>query len=69
MLKKSLASAPVSANPDFSKPFVLQCDASQTGVGCVLYQVDDSGDEHPVAFMSHKLNSAQKNYSVTELEA
>ena len=34
----------------------------------MLYQVDDSGDEHPVAFMSHKLNSAQKNYSVTELE-
>ena len=28
----------------------------------------NDGHEHPIAYMSQKLNSAQKNYSVTELE-
>ena len=67
-LKQSLVTAPVLANPDFTKPFVSQCDASQTGVGCVLYQIGSDGEEHPIAYMSQKQNSAQRNYSVTELE-
>lgn len=33
----------------------------------VLFQLKD-GEEHPIAFMSRKLNAAQRNYSVTELE-
>ena len=67
-LKHCLVSVPVLANPDFNKPFVLQCDASQTSVGCVLYQVGDDNEERPIAYMSQKLNAAQRNYSVTELE-
>lgn len=67
-LKDRLTSAPLLSHPDFSKPFVIQCDASKTGVGGVLYQLDDDGNEHPIAFMSRKLNSAQRNYSVTEQE-
>lgn len=67
-LKTRLTSAPVLSHPDFTKPFVVQCDASNSGVGGVLYQVDDKGDEHPIAFMSQKLNGAQRNYSVTEQE-
>lgn len=67
-LKHCLTSAPVLSHPDFSRPFVIQCDASKLGVGGVLYQVDDEGNERPIAYMSQKLNSAQRNYSVTELE-
>lgn len=67
-LKVRMTSAPVLSHPDFTKPFVIQCDASKTGIGGVLYQLDDNGDEHPIAFMSRKLNSAQRNYSVTEQE-
>lgn len=67
-LKTALTSAPVLCNPDFTKPFVIQCDASSVGVGSVLYQLSEDGSEHPIAFMSKKLNSAQRNYSVTELE-
>lgn len=67
-LKHCLTTSPVLSHPDFKRPFIIQCDASKTGVGSVLYQVDDSGTEHPVAFMSRKLNSAQRNYNVTELE-
>lgn len=67
-LKVCMSTAPVLSHPDFSKPFTIQCDASKTGVGGVLFQLDESGGEHPIAFMSRKLNSAQRNYSVTEQE-
>lgn len=68
LLKQRLTLAPVLSHPDFSKPFFIQCDASNMGVGGVLYQLDENGEEHPIAYMSQKLNSAQRNYSVSELE-
>lgn len=67
MLKTSLTTAPVLRHPDFTQHFYIQCDASMSGVGGVLFQLIGE-DEHPIAFMSKKLNSAQRNYSVTELE-
>lgn len=67
-LKRRLTTAPVLSHPDFSKPFVIQCDASKNGVGGVLYQLDEDGGEHPIAYMSKKLNAAQRNYCVTEQE-
>lgn len=67
-IKDLLTSAPILCNPDFDKKFFLQCDASDYGIGAVLVQLDEKGEEKPVAFMSKKLNSAQRNYSVTERE-
>lgn len=66
-LKASLTTAPVLTHPDFSQHFYIQCDASMSGVGGVLFQLVNN-EEHPIAYMSRKLNTAQKNYSVTELE-
>jgi hypothetical protein len=37
-LRKHLTSAPVLTQPDMSKPFEVFCDASCTGLGCVLMQ-------------------------------
>lgn len=67
-LKHELTSPKVLINPDFGKHFYLQCDASTTGIGGVLFQLDDCEQERPIAFMSQKLNSAQMKYTVTELE-
>lgn len=67
-VKQLLTTAPVLTNPDFNKKFFLHCDASDYGIGAVLVQLDDENHEKPVAFMSRKLNSAQRNYSVTERE-
>lgn len=67
-LKNYLSSAPLLAHPDYTRPFIVQCDDSQYGVGGLLAQCDEKGDERPIAYMSHKLNKAQRNYSVTELE-
>lgn len=67
-LKEALISAPVLVQPNFAKPFTIQCDASRVGVGGVLTQTDEEGKEHPIAYVSMKLNKNQKNYTVTELE-
>lgn len=67
-LKEALLNDPVLVNPDFQKHFFIQCDASKTGVGAVLFQKSEDDVDHPIAFMSKKLNAAQRNYSVTELE-
>ena len=51
-LKRLLCSAPVLKGPDFNKPFILQTDASERGIGAVLSQLDDNQEEHPIAFFS-----------------
>lgn len=67
-IKLALTTAPVLVNPDFSKNFIIACDASTSGVGGVLEQLDEKNEPRPICYYSHKLNKAQKNYSITELE-
>ena len=67
-LKKLLTSAPILLAPDMSRPFRIECDASDTGLGAVLLQ-EDPKDEHkwkPVA--SHKLRREERNYPAQERE-
>lgn len=61
LLKESLCSAPVLVHPDYTKPFLIQCDASSTGIGAVLCQLDNEGSERPIYYYSKKLNKAQRN--------
>lgn len=67
ILKNMLTSAPVLACPDFSRRFILQIDASTTGLGAVLTQTYDDG-ECVIAYASRTLNAVERNYSATELE-
>ena len=66
-LKEALTSDSVLAFPDFNKKFVLATDASGTGIGACLSQEHD-GFLKPVAFAGRGLNTAEKNYTVTEQE-
>ena len=68
-LKSVLINFPVLKSPDFSSPFQLAVDASDTGVGAILTQLDEEGKSLPVAYFSKKLSPAQKKYSTIEKEA
>ena len=67
-LKSALMSHPVLWSPDFNRHFILQTDASDVGVGAVLSQLDDAGNDHPIAYYSRKLLPREKNYSTIEKE-
>ena len=67
-LKVAIAAAPVLMHPDTSKPFHVVTDASNFAVGASLEQESDSSSRRPVAFFSHRLNSAERNYPVHERE-
>src|SRR6202021_161554 len=68
LLKKALASGPVLTQPDFTKPFVIETDASEWAIGCCLLQADSNGNLHPVAYDGRKLQGAELNYHVQEKE-
>ena len=67
-LCKCLCSAPVLAYPDFSRQFILDTDASDGGIGAVLSQADDEGQERVIAYGSHVLTKAERWYCVTRKE-
>ncbi len=56
-VKGALTSAPVLRAPEFSCPFLLQTDASDTGLGAILSQIQE-GEEHPLIYISRKLTPA-----------
>jgi hypothetical protein len=68
-IKKCMSTKPTLLIADFDKPFVLYVDASDVAVGSVLMQYDDNKILRPVCYFSKKLNTCQKNYSITDKEA
>ncbi|GJX68714.1 putative reverse transcriptase domain-containing protein [Tanacetum coccineum] len=62
-LKDKLCNAPVLALPDGLKDFVVYCDASGLGLGCVLMQRGKV-----IAYASRQLKIHEKNYTTHDLE-
>ncbi|GFV20580.1 retrovirus-related Pol polyprotein from transposon 17.6 [Trichonephila clavipes] len=67
--KEKLSTNPIIYTPDFKRQLILQTDASDTGIGIVLAQRNDRGEEHPVQYLSKKFSDAEKVYCTTEKES
>ena len=68
-LKQKLLEPPILAYPVFDgTEFILQTDASRTGLGFILAQKQD-GKERVISYGGRALNKAERNYTVTEIEA
>jgi hypothetical protein len=62
-MKEVMSTCPVFALPDFTLPFVLECDTSGEGIGAVLMQ-----GGHPIVFESRKLSQPERLYSIYDKE-
>jgi hypothetical protein len=62
-MKKVMSTCPVLSLPDFSQPFILECDASGLGIGVVLMQ-----NRHPIAYESRKLRGPELLYTIYDKE-
>jgi len=63
LLKAALIQAPVLAVPDFQKPFVVETDACDLGIGAVLMQ-----EGHPISYLSKPLSARNQALSTYEKE-
>jgi hypothetical protein len=62
-LRKLLTTAPVLTQPDNTQRFDVYCDASGTGLGCVLMQ-----NNRVIAYASRALRNHEQNYPTHDLE-
>ncbi|GJR58940.1 putative reverse transcriptase domain-containing protein [Tanacetum coccineum] len=62
-LKSKLCDAPILSLPDGVEDFVVYCDASNQGLGCILMQRGKV-----IAYASRQLKIHEKNYTTHDLE-
>uniref|UniRef100_A0A803KBS3 Gypsy retrotransposon integrase-like protein 1 n=1 Tax=Xenopus tropicalis TaxID=8364 RepID=A0A803KBS3_XENTR len=68
-LKAAFCSAPVLIHPVPTRPFILEVDASDVGVGAILSQRPSFQHSlHPCAYFSRKFSAAERNYDVGNRE-
>ncbi|CAJ0964868.1 unnamed protein product [Ranitomeya imitator] len=64
-LKRALCSQPVLVTPDFSSEFVVQTDASDTGVGAVLSQLANLGPSTPATAINKVMDNSPNKIPAT----
>ena len=64
-LKKAFCELVTLAFPNFSKPFILDTDESDFGIGALLSQRNQSNIAQPIVYYSRSLLKAERKYEVT----
>ena len=67
-LKQLCSKTPILAYANYQKPFKLHTDASENGLGAVLYQKQDDDTECVIAYASRTLSKCERNYDTHKLE-
>ena len=70
VLKEKLVTSPILGYPDFSLPFIVETDASHSGLGAVISQKQPQG-QVVIAYASRALRPSERNmtnYSTMKLE-
>jgi hypothetical protein len=67
-LKQKMVTAPILVFPDWSKEFHVHVDGSSISLGEVLAQPREGDIDHPLAFTSRNLSTAEINYTTIERE-
>ena len=62
-LKYGMFQASILAMPNFTKTFIMECDASGNGIGVVLMQ-----EERPITFESHPIKGKYLQKAIYEKE-
>lgn len=68
-LRLALMNAPILAQTDWSKPFLLQTYASDVGLAGILAQEREKGVEVVIGYISQTLAPSEANWPVHEREA
>jgi len=68
ILKENMVTVPILVFPNWKKDFHVHVDASCIALGVVQTQDDREFLDHSIAFASHRLSKAKKNYSTIEHE-
>ena len=68
-IKQALVAPTVLAHYNPNRPTIISADASNTGLGAVLFQVQDDGQRRPVCYASRSLSDTEKRYAVIEKKA
>ena len=68
LLKETCTDTPVLAYANYKKPFRLNTDASERGLGAVLYQLQEDDTNRVIAFASRTLSKTERNYDAHKLE-
>ena len=67
-LKEICSETPVLPYPDYTKVFKIHTDASEKGLGAVLYQDQDDGTTRVIAYASRNLSKSEKRHHASKLE-
>jgi hypothetical protein len=67
-LKSHVTSSPLLVQPDVTRPFKLETDASDYATGAVLSQLCEDEKWRPVAFLSKSLSDTERNYPIHDKE-